>query len=289
MVSMRLTNDEGSGPLAGFSILKPLGYGAGSVIYKVRRENDNALLAIKYVRVKKRQDINIVRHLENEYAVLRALHRSDPPPGHIVCPVSCRRKRKLCKTLAAYLVMEYVKGRNLLEKHDYSMGRLLRILPQISRALLSIHDKGYVHGDLKPDNILVDTSLRIKLIDFGFAAPVGSSVNGVKGTVGYLAPEQHGGALKPETDVFNFGATMYWLTTGEQLPFIAAPDNDRKVIPDRGFPVVPPITLNENIPAGLSELITRCCADDPLERPAMRVVQNKLDEIAMPYEIGIKQ
>ncbi len=272
-----------------YSISKPLGFGARSVILGARRDGNKTPYAIKFVAVERREDLNVVRHLENEYAVLSALQRSKPRSQHIVRPVTYRRKKGFFKTQAAYLVMEYVSGLSLSQKHDYSMGELLRILPQVSEALLYIHEKGYVHGDLKPDNIMVDASLKTKLIDFGFAAPIGSPIRGVKGTVGYLAPEQVGGELAPETDVFNFGAAMYWLTTGYQLPSVAAPGDRSRRLPERGLPLKAPFLINSSVPAELSELIVRCCADSPADRPAMRVVHNRLSEMAVPYEIGVKQ
>ena len=130
----------------------------------------------------------------------------------------------------AYIIMEYVDGASLAELLDATDDGLLTadeaaaVVEGVCDALQFAHDNGVLHLDIKPDNILVDLSGRVKLADFGMAAL--SSVTGFSGlhggTVGYMPPEQiEGSGVDVRTDVFAFACVMYEALTGVR-PFAAA-------------------------------------------------------------------
>lgn len=126
-----------------------------------------------------------------------------------------------------YLVMEYIRGRNL---RQYAHGGSLpwresaRLIGQAGRALAVAHAHGVLHLDVKPENIIVDERGNARLIDFGMArlrhawtddAPQPGSISG---TIPFMAPEQARGEtdqLDQRTDVFGLGAVLYWLLTGK--------------------------------------------------------------------------
>jgi len=126
-----------------------------------------------------------------------------------------------------YLVMEYIRGRNL---RQYARGGNLpwresaRLVGQAGRALAVAHARGVLHLDVKPENIIVDERGNARLIDFGMArlrhawtddAPQPGSISG---TIPFMAPEQARGEtdqLDQRTDVFGLGAVLYWLLTGK--------------------------------------------------------------------------
>jgi len=267
---------------------KQIGKGARSAIYAVKRRRDGKPFAVKFVQVRSEDDLRIVSHLENEFRVLTTLHeRPSEATAIIVRPEEFKKVRRFFKTLAAYLVMDYLRGRSLAAYWDYSLEDTMRIFSQVCTALLHIHALGFVHADFKPDNILVDKDLSVKLIDFGFAAPIGTRLSGFKGTWGYVAPEQAGGRLSERTDVFNLGAAMYWGFTGEKVPSIAPHESESMgFVPDERIELTPPSQTNPQIPAELSDLILQCCSLDEHKRPGVKKVKQVLDDMLLRMEMG---
>lgn len=129
----------------------------------------------------------------------------------------------------AYIIMEYVEGASLAELLDATDDGLLTadeaacVVEGVCDALEFAHDNGVLHLDIKPDNIMVDMSGRVKLADFGMATLSSmTGYSGVRGgTVGYMPPEQaSGGAVDVRTDVFAFACVMYEALCGLR-PFAA--------------------------------------------------------------------
>jgi serine/threonine-protein kinase len=204
--------------------------------------------------------------------------------------VDFRRVRRFFSLKGACLVMERVEGQSLAQFSDYSLPQAIRLFQDVCRALSYIHSRGLVHADMKPQNILVGDELRVKLIDFGFAAPIGSKLRGLKGTWGYLAPEQAGGELDVRTDVFNLGAVMFWVFTGENIPTIIP--NDRSsggYVPSAPFRMKAPVHFNSDMPMEISDLIVLCCKRDPLKRPTMQWVRQRLANVALRHELKLNE
>jgi predicted Ser/Thr protein kinase len=157
-----------------------------------------------------------------------------------------------------FLVMEYVRGRNL---RQFANGQTMpakeaaRLLAQVARGIAPAHALGIVHRDLKPQNIVIEESGRPRIIDFGVALLRGawrddSAQNtGVSGTAAYMAPEQARGEeaqASPQADIFSLGAILYELLTGKP-PFAGANwqeslrraqrcDFDREALRESGAP-----------------------------------------------------
>ena len=276
--------------LRGYRVGHVIGRGARSAIYEVWRKGDGLRFAAKFVAIREQADRHVAQHLENEYRVLRAVHASanGKPFKGIVQPIELLKFRKLFRLCAACLVLERVQGKSLADVRDYDMPHLLRIFELTCEALEHVHKMDFVHADLKPDNIVIGPNLGVKLLDFGFAAPVGSKVRGLKGTRGFLAPEQAGGALGPYTDVFNLGAAMYWVFTNEKLPEIFPNGGAHEaLIPSAMVPPKPPRQLNPELPEDLSDLILRCCEAEPSKRPSMEAVRSTLRNVRLQYELAV--
>ncbi|MFW6457461.1 MAG: serine/threonine protein kinase [Planctomycetota bacterium] len=268
--------------MSDYKIGRPVGKGARSVIYKMKHKDEDMLLAGKFVRTKDDADQRVMKHLKNENKVLRKLSAADSPPSQIVRRYDFITFRRFFFLQGACLLLQYIPGNSLQAHADYRLHKKLDILVQVCEALEFMHQNDYIHADLKPDNIIVTPEGHAKLIDFGFAAPIGSKQTGVKGTTGYLAPEQKGGTLDPSTDVFNLGAVMYWLTTGDKLPYVAggtgtAPGaaNSPTINPS------PPHHLNRNVPEDLSSLILDCCDPQRGKRPPLRRLKGQLHDVAL--------
>jgi tRNA A-37 threonylcarbamoyl transferase component Bud32 len=127
---------------------------------------------------------------------------------------------------APYIVMEFLRGEHLgtliKNKAQGDTRRVLKIALQVARALEYVHEQNIVHRDLKPQNLHIDRSGRVKLVDFGIAKSVEwnkTQAGLVKGTAYYMAPEQIlGQRVSFATDVWAFGVVLYELLTGRR-PF----------------------------------------------------------------------
>jgi eukaryotic-like serine/threonine-protein kinase len=169
----------------------------------------------------------------------------------------------------AYLVMELVRGEplsSLIARGPLDAEQTLRIMEQASRALQAAHERGYVHRDVKPGNILIRVDGKVKLTDFGIAkaadaVPVTRS-GMVMGTAHYIAPEQASGAeAGPAGDVYSLGIVGYECLTGHR-PFRAESAVAVAMMQVREAP--PP--LPEHVPPGVRELIEAVLVKDPERR-----------------------
>ena len=145
-----------------------------------------------------------------------------------------------------------------------------------------MHRRGVFHGDLKPANIMLTKTGQVKLIDFGTAWIRGQDKNRVQGTPQYMAPEQAvEKVVNDKTDVYNLGATMYRMFTGQFVQRdIPKPGTERKV--------TVPTKYNPRIPAELSALLVSCLQSDPEKRPAgMFEVHDQLSKIAK--QLGLEE
>jgi serine/threonine-protein kinase len=241
-------------------------------------------VAIKDVTVDRREDYKYLGHIRNEFKILRSLQNGpdrSPPEGIVRVYDLLRwgflRRRKECA-----LVMEFVEGVDLKRERRYPLGQLVDIVTQVARALARVHAKGLIHGDVKPENILVSTSGKVTLVDFGFSCRAGSHLQSIRGTRDYMAPEQvDRGRVTEKTDIYNFGATMYYLFTGRFVPaLIAQPGDEAHFIGSRDVDPHPLGTLNPSVPALLEEVVLRCVRKDPFERPScIEEVQEILTEV----------
>lgn len=275
-----------SAKLDGYAIGKRIGRGARSVICEIRRNRDGRKFAAKCIHLQNDKDKKALRHLESENKVLKDLHSHQKVPRQVVRRVEFVRVRKFFRLEGACLILELIPGLDLQRNAHYSLEKKIDITGQVCKALEFIHQQGYIHGDVKPDNILVDGQGRARLIDFGFAAPIGSDIEGMKGTWGFMAPEQSGGTLEPETDVYNLGAAMYWLFTGENLPYVIPKGKDMGGLSGQIDPT-PPHHLNPEVPGPLSELIMHCCDHEAAGRPTLTQVSNRLHDIALRLQLNV--
>jgi len=184
-----------------------------------------------------------------------------------------------------YLVMEMLKGESLRRRlrRDYALDvpTSLWITRQIADALAALHRKGFIHGDIKPDNIRILEEGRAILLDLGFAHRSGENAGllekgYVLGTANYLAPELCGSQPQDEvkSDLYSLGITLFEMLTG-RLPYPAG--SERETL--RRHQSELPEDLCDHLSGpqrGLPELMDRMLAMDPKDRPSAVEVVHEL-------------
>lgn len=178
-------------------------------------------------------------------------------------------------TGVVYLVMEYVVGRTVREimaaRGALTETQALAVLDPVLQALAAAHDAGYVHRDVKPENVLIGDDGRIKVTDFGLAraivaSPMSAATQGVLiGTVAYLSPEQvNRGFADARSDVYGAGVLLYELLTGQvphtgETPLAVAYQHVHNDVP-------PPSRTKPGLSQAIDTLVERATRRDPMER-----------------------
>ena len=258
--------------IGGFSIQKRIGIGARSTIYLATDEQDKTTIALKRVIFELPEDIRIFEQMETEFKVAR---RIDNP--YIRKCYKIKKIRSMFKVTEMLLSMEYFDGVSLEEGSNLSLVDVLLVFSMVADGLHAMHQKGFVHCDIKPNNILMDKAGSIKIIDLGQSCKIGTIKKRIQGTPDYIAPEQvNRKPMGPKTDVFNLGATMYWALTGRNVPtLIPKKDEMGMIIPQQ---CRAPHEMRKQIPIGISKLVMDCVEDDPSQRPVnMMAIISRLD------------
>ncbi len=222
---------------------------------------------------KEPEDQRFIEQVEIEYEVS---HKIEHP--FLRHSISIHRNKKWLQTNEVMLLMEFVSGKTLEEHRPNRLDHFLIIFQKVARGLHALHQQGYVHADLKPNNIMVGVEGLVKIIDFGQSCPIGHKKERIQGTPDYIAPEQvRRLVLDQRTDVFNLGATMYWVLTGKNLPTELPVHLRGNVEIVRADKPLTPKEINDKFPLSLSQLIMECCNTNPMDRPAnMQQVESRL-------------
>jgi HAMP domain-containing protein len=246
-----------------YQILKVLGTGGMGRVFQARDLELEEVVALKVLSPELFGDPE--RHLQllrNEIKAARAITHPNVVRMHDLGEVDG----------VHFVSMEYVAGTTLRPLLGRS-GRLdlapgLQIAKQLCRGLQAVHAAGIVHGDLKPDNVIVMPSGVVKLMDFGVArrSHAGGSMVLI-GTPRYASPEHARGAeLDERSDIYSLGVVMFEMFAG-QAPFAAA--NTKELIRLHLYGAPPsPREFRPDLPELLAEIIWRCLAKSRLDRPA---------------------
>ena len=259
--------------LDGFTIIKKLGTGARSTIFLALDEENGSTVALKRSIYEKPEDGRIFEQITNEYKVSRIVQHPYLRKCNKLIKI-----RKMLKVKELLLSMEMFEGETLEKFKSLSLGDVLLVFRMIADGLNAMHQQGYIHCDIKPNNILINESGAIRIIDLGQGCKIGTIKPRIQGTPDYIAPEQvkrkH---LDQRTDVFNLGATMYWALTGKNVLTLIPQSNDiSATLSQRNFPA--PHQLHRRIPLGVSKLVTDCVKEEPEKRPSsMAEVISRLD------------
>lgn len=188
----------------------------------------------------------------------------------------------------SYIVMEYVPGGDLKalidERGSLPNDELARLGADVSAGLAHAHERGVIHRDIKPHNILLDERGYPKLTDFGIAraldATQATQTGSYLGTALYSSPEQlRGERVTPKSDVYSLGIALYQAATG-QAPFAGTPIEVASQHVSR--PPTTPSVLGANLDREVEALIVECIEKDPDRRPTAQQVHERLRELSTP-------
>ena len=172
-----------------------------------------------------------------------------------------------------FLTMEYVDGEDLASVVR-RIGRLspdkaTEIARQICAGLAAAHERGVIHGDLKPANVMLDGAGKIRITDFGLEG-VAASIKGEEGRAGtpaYMAPEQLAGKeVTPKSDIYSLGLVLYEILTGKRA-FEASTLQELVRLRESGT-ITNPSMLVRDLDPLIERVILRCLETDPGKRPA---------------------
>jgi eukaryotic-like serine/threonine-protein kinase len=250
--------------LAGrYRIDAPIGQGAFASTYRATDTTLQRTVAVKLLRSHHVADVSFLARFEREARAAAQLNHPNVVQVHDYGH----------EDEHVFIVMHYVAGPTLAgyirDREQISSDEVIAIMSQVLEGLQAIHERGIVHRDIKPQNILLEPDLTPKLGDFGVAhSGTESSLTQTGTTIGtaaYMAPEQATGEESgPRADLYAVGAVLFELLTG-QLPF-SAPTPVQVMYQHVNLEVTPPRQINPSIPASLETVILRALAKRPEQR-----------------------
>ena len=260
-----------------YRIEQLLGAGGMANVYKGTDMQTGKLVAVKVLKQEYVNNPDLVRRFKNEAKAISLLNH---PNITKVYDVSVSDELQ-------YIVMEYIEGITLKEYMEYRAKALtyketVHFIMQILAALQHAHDKGIVHRDIKPQNIMLLADGTIKVMDFGIARFSRSESRTITdkaiGSVHYISPEQaRGNPTDLRADLYSVGVMMYEMLSGT-LPF----ESDSPVsvaIKQISEEAKPLRELNPAVPEALAAITARAMAKDPAERyPSAREMMADLEE-----------
>jgi TolB-like protein/predicted Ser/Thr protein kinase len=279
--------------LSHYRIVAQLGRGGMGEVYLAEDTQLGRKVAIKVLPPELAKSRERLERLEREARAVAALNHPN-----IVTLYSVEEAEGV-----RFLTMEYVEGRTLTE--SMPAGGLppkafFGVAVPLAEALAAAHEKGVIHRDLKPGNVMLTPEGRVKVLDFGLAKLTqaeGASasqltteaVTGegrVVGTVPYMSPEQiEGRPLDHRSDIFSLGVVLYELATGRR-PF--AGDSSPALISSILRDTPPPVSgARPDLPEPLGGILSRCLDKDPRQRYQSALdVRHALEDLVRPREVS---
>lgn len=247
-------------PFQEYEILDRVGAGAMGTVFKARHKKLNRIVALKVLKPSLARDGRYVDRLRREARIVASLNHP-----HIVTGYDLGEEGGY-----HYFVMEFVEGKSLrallLEWGMFAEEYVRRVARQVALALDHAYQRGVIHRDIKPGNILIDEQGAVKLTDMGLAkGPADMTITRDGATVGtpqYISPEQ---ARNPQdvdvrTDLYSLGATLYHMATG--VPPFRGDTMAELITKLLHETPVPPDELNPALSSGLALVIRKLLAKD---------------------------
>ncbi len=253
--------------LGAYRLIRMIRAGATCQIWEAVRDLDRSRVALKLLQPEVRAIREEVNYLRHEFAVGEPLHH---PNVIEIYDFSIDRE-------VAFLSMEFHPGKNvkmlIRTGLDTFSHQTQKIIVNSAKGLLYLHEQGWVHRDIKPDNFLVSVDGDVKLIDFALAVKQKTGIakffagkSKIQGTRSYMAPEQiRGKPLDQRSDIYSFGCMLYELCCG-RLPFTGVSPED--LLMKHLHAAVPVLAAsNKNITPDFNDLVAQMMAKNPADRP----------------------
>jgi serine/threonine protein kinase/tetratricopeptide (TPR) repeat protein len=246
-----------------YEILQLLGEGGMGAVYKARDTELDRIVALKLIRPELARNPQILKRFKQELILARQVtHRN-------VIRIFDLGQSDGVK----FITMDFVEGRDLrqllLEKGKLAPEQAARIMLQICRALEAAHAEGVIHRDLKPQNIMLDASGRVYVMDFGIARsaylPGMTQTGALIGTPEYMSPEQgRGEKLTERSDLFSLGIIFYELLAGKSPYYSDTPLATLwKRMTEKA---TPPVVVDPTLPQALSDIVAKALEIEPKKR-----------------------
>lgn len=271
--------------LGQYELISLLGSGGMGAVYLARHQSLDKKVALKLLPALPSQNAEFVARFQRE---MRAAGKLDAPA--IVRTTDAGQQDGI-----HYLVMDVIDGLNLSHiaraEGKLTVADACELIKQTAMGLAHAHEKGIVHRDVKPSNLMLDCNGQVRILDFGLAQisfwDSGSAeittVGQLMGTLDYMAPEQaeRGGAVDYRADLYSLGATLFRLLTG-RAPLAAAPNlTPLEKLRLLGSHKPPRLrSLRPDAPSGLGDIVDSMLSRDPAQRPASAIHAAELLE---PY------
>jgi Protein kinase domain len=253
-----------------YRVVELLGRGGMGEVYRAEDLVLGQLVALKFLPANLRLDPDRLERFYNEVRMAREVSHSVVCRVHDVAEIDGQ----------PFLSMEYVDGEDLASLLR-RIGRLpadksIDIARQLCAGVAAAHDKGVVHRDLKPQNVMLDGRGKVRIADFGLAGIAGS-IHGDdvrSGTPGYMSPEQLAGLeVTPRSDIYAIGLILYELFTGKR----AYPGRgESEVRRQHDEPLALPSSLVPDLDPAVERTILRCLEEEPARRPASALAVSAL-------------
>ncbi|HVR73270.1 MAG TPA: serine/threonine-protein kinase [Planctomycetota bacterium] len=249
-----------------FEIVRRVGIGGTGTVFEACHVRLKQRIALKILFPRLAKDPQSTERFLRE---ARTLARLNHP--HLVHAIDAGQDGEVY-----YLAMEYIEGENLLQilfrDGPFPPLRTLEVVRDVTEALGALEEKGLVHRDVKPANILIGPDGTVKLADFGLLARVeesgGPGAGPLCGTPHYISPEQlrHRTDLDFRSDLYALGATWFHILAGRP-PFVGK--STRDILHGHLYqPPQPPSSVRKNLPAAIDRMVLRWLAKNREERPA---------------------
>lgn len=245
-----------------YRVLRRLGSGGMADVYCAEDQQLGRQVALKLLYRRLAEDVQFVERFRREASSAAQLQHPNI--------VSIFDRGEWDGTY--YIAMEYIEGRTLKqivrERGPAPPDAAVDIVLQILRAARFAHQRGVVHRDIKPHNVLIDEEGRVKVTDFGIARAGASDMTetgSIMGTAQYLSPEQaQGKPVDARSDLYSIGIVLYELLTG-RVPFDAE-SAVTVALKQVSEPPVPPREIDPAIPPALEGVVLRAMEKDPARR-----------------------
>lgn len=274
--------------IPGYELIRELGRGGMGVVYQARQLNLNRLVALKMVLAQGPEAADTLARFHREAEAVAKLHHPNIVQIYHIDSYQG----------SPYFSLEYVDGGDLahhLRLRSMPINDAVAMLEAVARAVHAAHEKGVLHRDLKPGNILLTKNLIPKIADFGLARQIEdtnrqTATGMILGTPSYMSPEQAAGKKKelgPGTDIYSLGAIFYEMLTGRP-PFEGQSAMDT-LLQAMNDPPKPPREINPAVPRDLENICLRCLKKNPADRyPTAKALAEDLNRYLSGKQVYAK-